>query len=54
MADRYEKEIPIRTVRGKTSSWDLSADICVLGAGIAGTSAALEAAALGRKVALMM
>ncbi len=31
----------------------LSADICVLGAGIAGVSAALEAARLGRKVALL-
>lgn len=30
----------------------ISADICVLGAGIAGVSAALEAARLGRKVAL--
>jgi flavin-dependent dehydrogenase len=31
----------------------LSADICVVGAGIAGVSAALEAARLGRKVALV-
>ena len=31
----------------------VSADICVLGAGIAGISAALEAAKLGRKVALV-
>ena len=31
----------------------VSADICVLGAGIAGISAALEAARLGRKVALV-
>jgi len=31
----------------------VSADICVLGAGIAGVSAALEAARLGRKVALV-
>src|ERR1700704_3939092 len=31
----------------------VSADICVLGAGIAGVSAALEAARLGRKVALI-
>src|SRR5215470_607427 len=31
----------------------VSADICVLGAGIAGISAALEAARLGRKVALL-
>lgn len=54
MADKYEKEIPIRTVRRRnTSSWKVEADICVLGAGIAGTSAALEAAALGRKVVLV-
>ena len=33
--------------------WHLSAEICVLGAGIAGVSAALEAARLGRKVALL-
>src|ERR1700730_6178593 len=31
----------------------VSADICVLGAGIAGVSAALEAARLGRKVVLV-
>src|SRR5947207_15857278 len=31
----------------------VSADICVLGAGIAGVSAALEAVRLGRKVALV-
>src|SRR5512144_2072486 len=31
----------------------VGADICVLGAGIAGVSAALEAARLGRKVALL-
>lgn len=54
MADKYEKEIPIRTVRRRsTASWKVEADICVLGAGIAGTSAALEAAALGRKVVLV-
>jgi FAD dependent oxidoreductase len=32
---------------------NIEADICVVGAGIAGISAALEAAALGRKVALV-
>lgn len=54
MADRYENEIPIRTVRRRESApWKAEADICVLGAGIAGTSAALEAAALGRKVVLV-
>src|SRR5262249_24751767 len=31
----------------------VSADICVVGAGIAGVSAALEAAKLGRKIALI-
>jgi len=54
VADKYEKEIPIRTVRReKNSSWNLKTDICVLGAGISGISAALEAAALGRKVVLV-
>ena len=52
--DRYEKEIPVRTVRRPAgSAWKEKADICVLGAGIAGTSAALEAATLGRKVILV-
>lgn len=53
--DRYEKEIPIRTVRRTRESpvSKIRSDICVLGAGIAGTSAALEAAALGRKVVLV-
>src|SRR5882724_11594159 len=32
---------------------EIGADICVVGAGIAGISAALEAAALGRKVVLV-
>jgi hypothetical protein len=54
-SSRYEKEIPVRTVRrsGAAPSWSMQADVCVLGAGIAGTSAALEAAALGRKVVLI-
>lgn len=53
--ERYEKEIPIRTVRRSRDAFagKVKADICVLGAGIAGTSAALEAAALGRKVVLV-
>jgi hypothetical protein len=34
-------------------SWKLEAEICVVGAGIAGTSAALEAARLGRRVLLV-
>ena len=53
--DRYEKEIPVRTVRRANGgpATKVKADICVLGAGIAGTSAALEAAALGRSVVLV-
>ncbi|MGF6987210.1 flavin-dependent dehydrogenase [Paraburkholderia atlantica] len=35
------------------TGWKLDADVCIVGAGIAGTSAALEAAALGRKVVLV-
>jgi hypothetical protein len=35
------------------TGWKIGGDICVVGAGIAGTSAALEAAALGRKVILV-
>jgi hypothetical protein len=54
MADKYEKEIPIRTVRRqKKSAWEVNGDVCIVGAGIAGTSAALEAAALGKKVVLV-
>src|SRR5262249_17897111 len=37
----------------RTTPPRVSADICVLGAGIAGVSAALEAARLGGKVALL-
>jgi hypothetical protein len=47
--------IPTRTVRrppGRTTK-TVQADICVLGAGISGVSAALEAARLGRKVVLV-
>jgi hypothetical protein len=52
--NRYEKEIPVRTVRRqKKAAAQAKYDLCVLGAGIAGTSAALEAAALGRKVVLV-
>lgn len=53
--DKYEKEIPVRTVRRAPDSSvnRVKGDICILGAGIAGTSAALEAAALGRKVILI-
>ncbi|KWO48534.1 FAD-dependent oxidoreductase [Burkholderia sp. MSMB1459WGS] len=38
---------------GRPTGWKLDADVCIVGAGIAGTSAALEAAALGRKVVLV-
>lgn len=53
--DRYEKEIPVRTLRRSSGgpATKVEADVCVLGAGIAGTSAALEAAALGRRVILV-
>jgi heterodisulfide reductase subunit A-like polyferredoxin len=36
-----------------TDAHSVSGDICVLGAGIAGVSAALEAARLGRRVVLV-
>src|SRR5215213_11869735 len=39
--------------RQGTSARQIGADICVVGAGIAGVSAALEAARLGRKVTLV-
>jgi len=39
--------------RGTAQAKSLAAEICVLGAGIAGVSAAVEAARLGRKVALV-
>ena len=44
-----------RTVRrdGDGATCEVEADICVVGAGIAGVSAALEAAKLGRKVILI-
>ena len=42
-----------RLVRRAASGRNVEADICVLGAGISGVSAALEAAALGRRVILM-
>jgi len=47
--------IATRTVRREPrgAPWKLETDLCVLGAGIAGVSAALEAAALGRRVALV-
>jgi flavin-dependent dehydrogenase len=54
-ADQAKISTATRIVRRPADGppWHLSADICVLGAGIAGISAALEAARLGRKVALL-
>jgi hypothetical protein len=47
--------IPTRTVRhpAEREPRAVSADLCVLGAGISGVSAALEAAKLGRKVVII-
>ncbi len=47
IATRTVRRPPARTVK------TIKADICVLGAGISGVSAALEAARLGRKVVLI-
>jgi 2-polyprenyl-6-methoxyphenol hydroxylase-like FAD-dependent oxidoreductase len=43
----------VRRTAQQASGWRVDADVCVVGAGIAGTSAALEAAGLGRRVALI-
>lgn len=44
----------VRTVRRtEHRPWHVDADLCVVGAGISGVSAALEAAALGRRVVLV-
>jgi flavin-dependent dehydrogenase len=53
--DRTNISTATRIVRRpqRATPRQVSADICVLGAGIAGVSAALEAARLGRKVALV-
>jgi len=55
MIDGKPSSLPIRTVvRTKDAqAAHLSADICVVGAGISGTSAAIEAARLGRSVVLV-
>src|SRR2546423_3500551 len=47
--------IPTRTIRraGQPRLTTIETDICVLGAGISGVSAALEAAKLGRRVVLV-
>jgi hypothetical protein len=49
------EEISLRTIRRPAvrAARTITADICVLGSGIAGVSAALEAAKLGRSVALV-
>src|SRR5215210_7986673 len=43
----------VRRIRQDDPEWRVDADVCVVGAGIAGTSAALESAHLGRRVALV-
>ncbi len=50
-----QQNIPTRTVRRTTHGGlqTIDADVCVLGAGISGVSAALEAAKLGRRVVLV-
>lgn len=55
MAGTTPVKTATRIVRrnGAQSIRDMGADICVVGAGIAGVSAALEAAQLGRKVVLV-
>src|SRR5262245_11487865 len=55
IADKSKIATATRIVRrpAGANARKVSADICVLGAGIAGVSAALEAARLGRKVALV-
>src|SRR5262245_46675078 len=53
--DRMTDQISTRTVRrhGDRAPKAITADVCVLGAGIAGVAAALESAKLGRKVVLV-
>ena len=55
MPDASKLSTATRIVRRRAGSTvrQVTADICVLGGGIAGVSAALEAARLGRKVALV-
>src|SRR5882757_862400 len=55
MASPTPVKTATRLVRrdGACAARQISADICVVGAGIAGVSAALEAARLGRKVVLV-
>ncbi len=55
MVDNSPVSTGTRIVRREIagSSWRVEADICIVGAGISGISAALEAARLGRKVVLV-
>lgn len=55
MAEPAEPTTSTKIVRrnGGATTHEVSADICVVGSGIAGVSAALEAARLGRKVVLV-
>src|SRR6195952_3009083 len=55
MATTGKAATATRVVRrnAKESKYQVSGDICVVGAGIAGVSAAIEAARLGRKVVLI-
>jgi hypothetical protein len=55
MAESPEPTTATKIVRrnGTSTSREVGADICVVGSGIAGVSAALEAAKLGRKVILV-
>src|ERR671926_50934 len=49
-------ELKVETVikpAGGTPAHEITADVCVVGAGIAGTSAAIESARLGRDVVLV-
>ena len=55
MTVEVEGELPVRIVQKAkgTPALQIGADICVVGAGISGVSAAIEAARLGRKVILV-
>ncbi|KXU91397.1 FAD-dependent oxidoreductase [Paraburkholderia monticola] len=53
MEKMVARETKIVQSNEKSKSWKLQADICIVGAGISGISAALEAAKLGRKVVLV-
>ena len=54
LAGRIPPDIPVRTVRRSTPAMHrLAADICVVGSGAAGLSAAIEAARAGSRVVLV-